>query len=55
MLQFLQVFLAVYGQFNYINFSCGYHLSNALDVKMSDIVKEIENELEKTQNPSAEL
>lgn len=31
-----------------------YRLSNALDVKMSDIVKEIENELEKTQNPSAE-
>ena len=31
-----------------------YRLSNALDVKMSDIVKEIENELEKAQNPSAE-
>ena len=31
-----------------------YRLSSALDVKMSDIVKEIENELEKTQNPSAE-
>ena len=31
-----------------------YRLSNALDVRMSDIVKEIENELEKAQYPPAE-
>lgn len=32
-----------------------YRLSNALDVQMSDIVKEIENELKKTNNPSTEI